>query len=152
LALAMVGPALALQKAEKKPPKCPAADRIERMLQGLTLSDAQKAKLAEVAKECGPKMVEANQKLDALLTLEQKQARVEAMAAAKTAGKKGKEMQEAVEAALKLTDDQKAKYTAARTAMGELEKGLREKVMGVLTPEQVEQVKKARQPQKPAAK
>ena len=63
------------------------------------------------------------------------------MKAAKAAGKKGKEVQEAVETAAKLTDEQKAETAAARKAMGEFQKQLRERVLGLLTPEQKETIK-----------
>ena len=115
------------------------------MLAGLEISDDQKAKLGEIQKEFGPKLLEAMKAMDGILTPEQKQARAEAGKAARDAGKKGKEMADAVEAALKLSDDQKAKFTEARKQMGEIEKGLRAKVTEVLTAEQ-----KAKLQKKPA--
>ena len=132
----------------KKPPKCPAAERMERMLEGLTLTAEQKAKLEPIGKEFGPKLTEAIAKQDALLTPEQKKARAEAGKAAREAGKKGKEMMEAIDAALKLPDDQKAKFNDARKAVGELDKALRAKVIEVLTPEQQQKFKPAK-PAKP---
>jgi len=144
-----------LSAAEKKarvkaPPKCPAADRVDRMLAGLTLTDDQKAKLGEITKECGPKMVELQKKIDSILTDDQKKARAEAMKTAKAEGKTGKEAANAVDAALKMTDDQKAKMAEARKEMSVLDKGLRGKVMEVLTAEQKEELKKkAPKPAKP---
>lgn len=153
--LAVACPLLAGEKKggkgrEKKPPKCPAAERVERMLQGVTLTDDQKAKLDEVKKEFGPKLAETMQKIDSVLTDEQKKARAEAATAAKAAGKKGKEMAQAIEEALKLTDEQKTKMAELKKQMGELEKSLREKVISVLTPEQKDQLKKAHQHKKAA--
>jgi len=147
------------KKAEKKAPPCPAAQKIAAITKGLTLTAEQKTKLDAVAKEFGPKLVEANKKLD-VLTPEQKKARDEAIKEAKTAGKKGKELHQAVEAAVKLTDAQKAEQTDARKERSSLEKQLFDEVMGVLTPEQQKQVKAAQsskkkkesKAEKPAAK
>lgn len=129
------------KKAVKKAPPCPAAQQIERMLQGLTIADDQKAKLEAIAKEYGPKLMEMMKETD-VLTPEQKKARAEAAKAAKEAGKKGKEAQAAIDEAVKLTDDQKAKQAEAKKKMGPLQKELREKVMAVLNDDQKEQLKK----------
>ena len=136
---------------KKKAPRCPAAQRVDRMLSGLTLTDEQKAKLDEIKKEFGPKLMEVMKKMD-VLTPEQKKARAEAAKAAKAAGKKGKEAREAVEAAVKLTDDQKAKMAEVKKEMGPLQKELTQKVLAVLTPEQKQQLKKARGGKKKPAK
>jgi len=139
--LAVVVTAWSVVAAEKKAPPCPAAQRIERMTQGLTLTDDQKAKFAELAKEFGPKLMDAMKKTD-VLTPEQKKAQADARKAAKEAGKQGKELTEAVMAATKITDDQKAKQAEARKEMSALEKGFAEKARAVLTPEQKDELKK----------
>jgi Spy/CpxP family protein refolding chaperone len=118
-------------------------DRIEKM-KDLKLTDDQKSKLAELKKEYAPKLKELAGKLEAVTTAEQKKARDEAMKAAKAAGKKGREVFEAGTAALKLTDEQKAKTAECFKAMGELNKEIRDKVTKLLTPEQQEVLKKAR--------
>jgi Spy/CpxP family protein refolding chaperone len=142
LALVIACPALAVDKKgqAKKEPPCPADQRITRWLEGMTLTDAQKSKLDELKKECGPKLMEAMKKMP-VLTAEQKKAQAEAVKAAKEAGKKGREVAEAGNAALKLTDEQKAQQAEARKAIAPLEKELRDKVIAVLTPEQQEQFK-----------
>lgn len=127
-------------KAKKAPP-CPAAQRVDRMTEGLTLTDDQKAKLGELKKEFGPKLMEAMKKMD-VLTPDQKKARNEAVKAAAAAGKDKKEAWKAGEAAVTLTDDQKAKLEEGKKVIAPLEKELREKAIAVLTPEQQEQVKK----------
>jgi hypothetical protein len=119
----------------------PAAQRAERMTEGLTLTAEQKAKLGEVCKDLGPKLMEAMKKVD-VLTPEQKKAEAEARKAAKEAGKTGKEASDAVAAAVKMTEEQKSKQAAGRKEMAALEKELREKVTAVLTAEQKEQLKK----------
>jgi Spy/CpxP family protein refolding chaperone len=149
-ALLIISPLWAADSKKKAPP-CPAAERIKKMTAGLTLTDEQKAKLDETGKECDPKFVEMGKKLD-VFTPEQKKARNEAIKAAKADGKQGKEFNAAVDAAVTLTDDQKATLADARKEMGSLEKELREKVMCVLTPAQQEQLKAAQPGKKKEAK
>ncbi|MHB1038335.1 MAG: hypothetical protein ACYC35_20805 [Pirellulales bacterium] len=109
------------------------------------LTDEQKSKLAALRKEIGPKVAEATKKLDGILTDEQKKARTEAQQAARAAGKRGAEARAAVEAAVKLTDEQKTKTAEARKALAELTKGIEEKVNAILTDAQKEELKKARE-------
>ena len=78
-------------------------------------------------------------------TAEQKKARDEAVKAAKDAGKKGRELFEAGNAALKLTDEQKAKTAECFKAMEISNKEIRDKITKLLTPEQQEVLKKARE-------
>lgn len=143
LTLAIMSPAWAADKAkEKKAPPCPAAQRADRLTEGLTLSADQKAKVEAVCKELGPKMMDVMKKSSQVLNAEQKKAQAEAIKAAKDASKSVKEQAEAGTAAAKPTDEQKAKLAEIRKEMGALEKDLREKVMGALTTDQQEQVKK----------
>ena len=135
----------------KKAPACPAAQRVDKMVAGLKLTDAQKTSLAAVKKEYGPKLMAAIKKLD-VKTPEQKKAIAEAAKEAKAAGKKGKELHQAIEAAVTLTEAQKTQLAEAKKTMGALEKELRQKVMSVLTPEQKDQLKKAHQAKKQCAK
>jgi Spy/CpxP family protein refolding chaperone len=153
LAVAMLValPVMAADKkpAAKKPAKCPAAAYVERMLQGITLTEDQKAKLGEIQKEFGPKLVDASKKRQAILTPEQRKAEAEAAKAARAEGKKGKDLMQAVQNAVKPSDEQKAKLAEVQKERAALEKGLREKAIGVLTAEQKAQLKKA-QPKKAA--
>ena len=100
-------------------------------LKQLNLTDDQKAKVKELRKEYVPKFKAA---ADSVLTPEQKKARDEAIAAAKTSGKKPG----VFTAKLNLTDDQRAKI---REAVKPLEKEVREKTNAILTPQQQEQLK-----------
>jgi hypothetical protein len=140
-----------VRAAEQKAPPCPAARWVGFLTQGLTLTGEQKAKLDVVCKEFGPKMMDAMKKRD-VRTPEQKKAEANAMKAAQAAGKKGKEWFQAVAAAVKLTDAQKAQQVEAQKNMHALEKDLREKVTATLTADQREQLKKKFEPQqrKPA--
>jgi Spy/CpxP family protein refolding chaperone len=153
LALTIAGSVLAAdKKAEKKAPPCPAAQRIERWTQGLTITGEQKPKFDALCKEFGPQMKDVMKKSQDVLTPEQKKVQAEAGKAAKDAGKAGKDYSQAVAAAVKLTDEQKAQQATINKEMGGLEKDLRQKVMAVLTPEQQEQIKKKAAEAKKAAK
>jgi Spy/CpxP family protein refolding chaperone len=105
------------------------------MLKGLNLTDDQKAKVKELHKEFGPKFKAA---ADSILTADQQKARDDAIKAAKAEGKKGPEVWKAAMHAVKLTDEQKAKF---HEVMGPLHKEAHEKLMALLTPEQKEQLK-----------
>jgi Spy/CpxP family protein refolding chaperone len=120
----------------------PGIDRVDMMLKGLTLSEEQKSKIDAVKKEYAPKFKEGGEKLDGILTAEQKADRDEAVKSAKTAGKERREIRQAGMSAVKLTDEQKAKTAEAVKGMQAVQKEFREKIMSVLTPEQKEQVKK----------
>jgi Spy/CpxP family protein refolding chaperone len=149
LALAMLIASPLMAKDSKK--KCekpgPAAERIAKITKPLTLTDAEKTKLCDLAKQYDPKFCDAAKKCD-VLTADQKKACKDAEKAAKDAGKKGKEIHQAGEAAVKLTDEQKTKKADADKAMKSLEKEFRGKVMAVLTPDQQAQLKKAHESKK----
>jgi Spy/CpxP family protein refolding chaperone len=112
------------------------------MLKGLNLTDDQKAKLAELKKEYGPKIKEGWEKADGVLTADQKTARREAMKVARAAGKPRSEAWKEARTAMKLTDDQKAKMEQAQKDAQALHKEVHEKVMALLTPDQKEQLQK----------
>jgi hypothetical protein len=87
------------EDSQKKPVSNPASERIERIVGGLTLSDDQKARLAEVEKQFGPQLTEVMKRLGELdrqlrqnvisvLTAEQKQ-QVRNKAAGQKKGEKG---------------------------------------------------------------
>ncbi len=112
------------------------------MFEGLDLSEEQKANFKELWKEHMPKLKAVGEKMRDILTEEQRAARAEAQKAAIEAGKKGKEFRDAVQDAVKLTDEQKAKFAELRKEMQALRKEMREKSREILTPEQKEILKK----------
>lgn len=124
------------------------AGRNEGMFKGLDLTDEQKTQIKELRKEYGPKLKDARPNMDSLLTEEQKQARAEAMEAAKAAGKEGRDVRKDVREAVKLTDEQKAKLAEGREAAVAARKELHEKVLAILTPEQQAQLKEKHQHRK----
>jgi Spy/CpxP family protein refolding chaperone len=102
----------------------------------LNLTPEQQAKWAAVGKEYEPKFKSAWNKMENILTDDQKKARDEAVKTAYAAGKNGKDVWDAAEAAMKLTDEQKAKRSAAQKEVGSLYKEFGEKFRALLTPEQ----------------
>jgi Spy/CpxP family protein refolding chaperone len=104
------------------------------MVKDVTLTDEQKTKVAELKKVYDPKFKQAREKLDTILTDEQKKMKQEA----KEAGKNPKDLWKI----LKLTDDQMAKLKEGQKALQTLRKEAREKAMDILTPEQKKQLQK----------
>lgn len=159
LVLAIAVPVMAQEKAkgkrgEQKKPGAKARQQAQilpaRLLEGLELTDEQKADLKEIAEEMKEPVLKSRKAMNDLLTDEQKEARKAAMAEAKKAGKKPQEAQKAVQAALKLTEEQQEKMAKLKAEQAELQKKMRDKIMAVLTPEQrkavQEKMKKARGP------
>jgi Spy/CpxP family protein refolding chaperone len=110
----------------------------------LNLTDDQKSKLTALDKQYAPKQKELATTMDKVLTADQKKARREAVEAARKAGKRGPEVWQSIQAAMKLSDAQKTKLAEGRKAMQTLNKDVRGKVNEILTPEQKEVLKKAR--------
>ena len=150
----------AAKKKEKEADKdagIPYFKQIDRNLKPVTLTEDQKSKLEALKKEYEPKLKDVYAK-EKVLTPEQKKAGEEAKKAAAAAGKKGKDLNAAVDAAVKKTDDQKKQEKEANTQRLALEKEMREKIAALLTPEQKAQIdaakaaaKKSDKAAKPAA-
>ncbi len=113
-----------------------------RMLEGLDLTSEQKAKVEALVKEYSPKMEEAMKARQGIFTEEQRKALPEAMKAAREAGKRGPEAMAAIQAELKVTDEQKAKLAEAEKQTMTVRKEFLDKARELLTPEQLEQLKK----------
>ncbi len=146
----LLSPALADDAKPKGKAKA-AAKRKEqpavRLPKGIELKDEQKTKVAELEKEFGPKMKELHGKLDKVLTDDQKKARAAVLKDARTSGKKGKEMQQAIKDATKATDEQQKQIDEVEKQITALRHQIREKVEPILTDEQ-----KAKLPKRPDAK
>jgi len=121
--------------------------KLHSALEGLDLTAEQKEKLGKVREELGPKMRDAFGKLRGILTEEQRTAADESAKKAKEAGKEGKDLILAIESSVKLTDEQKEKTEKLAKEFSALSRGITKKIMGTLTPEQKEKVKKAMAPQ-----
>jgi Spy/CpxP family protein refolding chaperone len=149
LAISLLTVGNALADTEKKCARKGHAQSAERRegfggLSRLNLSADQQAKVAELKKEYGPKFKEIWEAKKAILTPEQKKARDEAISAAKAAkaeGKKPGNVRKAIAAAVNLSPEQQAKMAKLDKAAAELRTEVRTKVLAVLTPEQVAQLK-----------
>ena len=135
LAVAITLP-LAAQDAKKKKKKGAgkaqqsALARVDKQLSAKAdLTDEQSAAIKKLQDEAQPKLAEANKVIG-------KKRRELAAARKKAAadGKKGKEAQEAAEAAVGLTADEKAALAKTR----EITQGFQKAVRALLTPEQLE--------------
>jgi hypothetical protein len=114
----MIGLAFAQEKkGGKKKGNNPAAGLLKKV-DGLgDLTAEQKEKIAKIKEEHEPKLAAAAKKVNDALTPDQRRARQEAQKAARQAGKKGKEAQAEIAAAMKLTDEQQKAYDAAPFAL-----------------------------------
>lgn len=108
----------------------------------ITLSDEQKVKYEEVKKEFAEKAAKVQKEFDNVLTADQKKARHAAAKAARQAGKKGKELRQAVADAAQLTDEQKQNLPKATKEVQALKAQVREKFSEFLTAEQKEKLPK----------
>ena len=135
LTVSFVTPVMA---ADKKKKKAPTAVKVPK---GIELTADQKTKVDALNKEFGPKLAECRKKAAGIITADQKKARTEAVKKAKADGKKGKEVQAVANAAVAITDDQKAQQAETKKAMGALNKEIRTQFAALLTDEQKAKLK-----------
>ena len=151
LAAFLLSPVMAQDaKAKKNKPNAQKEQPAVQLPKEITLTDEQKTKVAELEKEYAPKMKELREKLDKVMTEEQKKARLDVMKEAREKGKegkKGKELHDAINAAMKLTEEQQKNYDEADKKLTALRQEILEKVKPLLTDDQ-----KSKLPQRPAAK
>jgi hypothetical protein len=102
----------------------------------LALTNDQKAKLNDLRKEYTPKLEEADAKISKIMTPERRKAAADAAKEAKAAGKKGKDLAAAVQAALKLSQEEQDQLKQANQARGKLVSEIVKKKMALLTDEQ----------------
>jgi hypothetical protein len=107
----------------------------------VTLTAEQQPKFDAVKTEFEGKLKELAEKQDGILTADQKQARQAAQKAAKAAGKKGKEAKADVDAAVKLTDDQKKQQEEVGKEIKDVQGKVREKLNSFLTEDQQSKLK-----------
>ncbi|HUY91083.1 MAG TPA: hypothetical protein VMV10_20260 [Pirellulales bacterium] len=119
------------KKAKAKP--TPAAFKLPAEI---TLSAEQQAKLDELKTQYADKLTDAQKKVNDVFTAEQKAARLAARKDAVAAGKKGKELNAAVDAAVQLSDEQKTQLADAQKAARKLQAEVRKQVVALLTDEQ----------------
>lgn len=134
--LASVGSAQEAKGKGKKKDAAAGGQQVFQLPKEITLTDDQQTKLEALKKEHSPKLAELAKKLDDGITDDQKKARREAIAKAKADGKKGKEAQAEIEAALNLTDEQKKKRAETQPEMAKLQLSIKEQIHALLTDDQ----------------
>lgn len=124
-------------------------DPFERLftLPGIEFSKDQQAKVDALRKEYTPKLAENMRKWNTILTEEQMQARREAFQKARDAGKEGQELRDAVNKAVKLTDEQLKQQAAIQKERDEMLAEIRGKITGLLTDEQRATIRQPRRVQ-----
>lgn len=143
LVVAVAAP-LAAQEAKKEKKKKPqqgkavqAVAAMMKKLEAVDLTAEQKEKIKEIAAEYGPKIKDAQAAVAAVVGPEHRKAMAEARKKAQEEGKKGKELQAAVNAAVKLDADKAAELEKAQAAAREANAAFAAAVRGVLTDDQV---------------
>jgi hypothetical protein len=128
----------------------PQFNPVARMMQRIgqiELTDAQKEQIAKIEKEFTAKFEELRKgQSRPELTAEQRQAMRAAKEKAEAEGKQGKELWEAVQAAVPRTEEQKAAMAKSAEAMQAVHQELMTAVMAVLTDEQKQALKPQKRP------
>ncbi len=104
------------------------------------LGEELAGKVNKIIDEHAAKLKEAQGKVDAILTDDQRSAQKAAKKAAKDAGKKGKEAAADVAAAVKLTDEQKKKMDEATASLNSARSEMNKAINALLTDEQQQKV------------
>ncbi|HVX10590.1 MAG TPA: hypothetical protein VHC22_05380 [Pirellulales bacterium] len=130
-------------KKGKKAKKSSPTPAVFKLPAGIELSPEQQAKFDELKSQYTAKLADAQKKVADILTEEQRGMQRSARRDAVAAGKKGKELKAAVDAAVELTDEQKTSMATAQAELNRLRKEIRKEVVGLLTAEQRKSVKGA---------
>src|SRR5207245_2944698 len=124
-------------KAKKNSRGADPAASIKKKLTKADLPVDAKSKATRVIDEHASQLKEAQGKVDAVLSSDQKESRQQAQKNAKAAGKKTKEAQAEIASALKLTDEQKTKLANAERELQAAQASLTKDLKGVLTTDQL---------------
>lgn len=145
LALVLTSLALAADqpagKKGKKAKKAAGTPAVFKLPITITLTAEQQAKVDEIKTQYASKWTDAQKKIADIYTAEQLAAKQTARKEAVAAGKKGKQLKGAVDAAVTLSDEQAQKLSAAETEMKQLSKEIRKAIADVLTAEQRQSIK-----------
>lgn len=121
-----------------------AIERLFQLPKTVELNDEQKEELAALRTEFQASATAATRKVQGALTVDQRKARAAATKAARAAGKKGKELRTAVEAASTLTPEQKKARGVAQKELIALKRKIQVRIHDFLTDEQKAQLPKLR--------
>jgi acetyl esterase/lipase len=119
-------------------------------LRGVEFTPDQQIRTKELQEKYTPQLVEIQRKHGSILTDDQRQAQREALRAAREAGKQGSELKEAVDAAVKLSDQQKETLERFQKERGDLFAKIQEELRALLTGEQRKQLRPQDEPRGPA--
>lgn len=114
------------------------------LLKDIELTDAQKEQIAAINKEFAGKQADLRKKQASILSEEQIKAQREVFTNARKAGTKQADIRKEIDAALKLTDDQKKQMAEHRRAQGELRGQIIAALKKVLTEDQAAKLPKQR--------
>jgi len=128
-------------KAKPKSTRGPKAT--QRVLGKIEITDDQKEKIAAIDQQFAEELAALTKARADILTTEQKKAEKEANAANKAGNKTGSEAKKAIDTALNLTDEQKAKMKEWQKSQTEFNGKVVEALKKVLTPEQQEKLPKS---------
>jgi acetyl esterase/lipase len=121
-------------------------------LRGVEFTETQQGEVEDLRKKYMPKLLEIQRKHGSILTNDQRRAQREALQAAREAGKQGRALVEAVEAAVKLTDEQKEAQAELRKERDDLFAEIQKELQSLLTDDQRRQLRpqgRSRQPAQP---
>jgi Spy/CpxP family protein refolding chaperone len=135
------------KKKEKKAAPNAAAQFTGKLLKDIELTPEQKKQIEDLGTSFGAKLGELRKKTAGVMTEEYRKAVAAARKEAVAAGKKGKELKAAIDAAASLTDAQKAELKEIQAEVKKVSGELKDAVIGVLTDEQ-----KAKLPKKAEGK
>ena len=124
------------KEERKKKRQGQAAERLFQLPASIELTAEQQEKVDKLKNEYTPKLAEAQKKINAIVTADQRKAQQEAVKEARQSGKKNREAEEAGMAALKLSGEDRPKYEEARREMQQLQNQARAEIRALLTPEQ----------------
>ncbi len=127
-------------KNKKKGAKGDPTSGLRAKVKEAELGDELTAKVNKIIDEHAPKLKEAQAKVDAVLTDDQRRDRRAAQKAAKDAGKSRQEAAAEVNAAVKLTDEQKKKQDEAQKEMNAARGEMNKAINALLTDEQQEKL------------
>jgi acetyl esterase/lipase len=137
LFLLLVGPLFAQRNNSEDAPRG-RPDPLARFftLPGIEFSPEQRAKVEAIRKQFAPKLAENQQKWNGIITPEQQQAQREAFRKAREAGKEGRELRAAADAAVKLTAEQQKQRADIQAERIQLQLEIRTQLTALLTDEQ----------------
>lgn len=110
----------------------------------IEFSQQQQAEVEKIREQFSPQLAENQRKWNSIITDEQQRARREAFREARQAGKKGRKLREAVEAAVELTAQQKKQQVATQRERATLLRQIRSELIALLSDGQRAKVRRPR--------